>query len=338
MEQKLQKLLCGCVEVLQTATGEPVTVKGRRLLLQTNDYAKEHGPTCLNIVAEGRQLSPRLWMEGGDNPCSNQSEFTFTHQKVMLDSTCTLHTEFGRLKCLPDAEYALWRKVGYCDDAPLVLHLDGVVWRVIASENATADGISVMDLSDDIEPAFKLYLQAFHEGGKLLEEVQEALERGEQDLKDHREFLFKVFSIVSMPPTLSHDLTKTKLVNFALGRCFSSDDLEVLQAAVTFEDCMALVRRLHLEVENHHPEHGARPALSLLDMYLDRVSRGVQKTHGWNKAAWSISERFAPLAYRGDFANLEKRYGHLELTDPGELQLPDVLPGARLQVKWEDIH
>ena len=332
-----QKLLCGCVEVLQTSTGEPVTINGRRLMLQTPDCIKDHGPSCLNNQAGGSQLAPRLWVEEAANAADDVPEFSFTREKVMLDATCTLHTEFGRLRCVPDAEYALWRKAGYCDVTPLVLHLDDVTWRVIACENATADDSGNADLPDDIAPAFRLYLRAFREGGALLEEVQEAVRRGEQDLKDHREFLFKVFSIVSMPPTLSHDLSKTKLVNFALGRCFSSDDLKVLQAAVSFEDCMALVKRLHLEVENHHPEHGARPALSLLDMYLDRVSRGVQKTHGWNQAAWSIPERFAPPAYRQDFASLEKQYGHLELKDPGELHLPEVLPGARLQIKWENV-
>lgn len=330
------ELELACVDRLSDPLGRPVNIKGRYLGVQQEECVRQYGHGCEFIVnIKAINLAPRIF--AFLDPAHEKDTFSFTNSKVLLDSASCLHTDFGRLHCLPDAEYQLWKDARFCQVAPLVIFIDGVMWRVIASEDAVVNDDEIK-LADDMNPVFKLYLRAHKEGGKLLEEVKTAVARGEQNLKEHRSILFKVFAVIGIPPTLSHDLTKTSLVNFCLGIKFHSDGLDLVKSLLSNDECISLIKRLHLEVENHHPEHGARPALDVRDMYLDRVARGIEKTHGWKNKAWHIPDRYTPDEYEEDFARLEKKYGSLQLEDPGEITVADIIPGASLNIIWEDFN
>ena len=325
---------CTCLSPLIDPTGRPVNLGRGPLVAQRQGCTLEHGDVFDKMTkAGGKRLSESVWLFPSND---DKPQFSFTSFAIMKESLATLHTEFGTALCIPETEYRMWLETGYCQRVPVVWRIDDVTWRVIASQEAEASNTAI-HTSKAMHPTFRCYLEAHKEGGRLLEEVTQATESGTKDLQDHREFLFKVFHIVGKAPTLSHDLTKTTLLNFGLGRCFHSQGLELLQTKITFEDCMSLCRIFHLEIENHHPEHGEGDDVSVLDMYLDRVSRGVQKTHGWSGAAWHLPERYTPPAYRDAFSRLEHQYGHLPLADPGPIHVPTLLTGAHIAVKLEDM-
>ena len=52
------------------------------------------------------------------------------------------------------------------------------------------------------------------------------------------------------------------------------------------------------QVENHHPECREQQELSVLDMYVDRVARGVEKSPGWSKEAWHIPKEYTPKEFQ----------------------------------------
>ena len=110
--------------------------------IQTSGCLQTHGKSCVRLTQQGGQkLGHRLW----GFPSSSSEGFSFTRSSLLLDSSVTLETDLGSFRALPEREFLLFSVTGLCERAPLVVTVDGVPWRVLASaEGVTGEEVEYM--------------------------------------------------------------------------------------------------------------------------------------------------------------------------------------------------
>ena len=146
------------------------------------------------------------------------------------------------------------------------------------------------------------------------EKYVEALERAEDYLSLHRHIARNSGDALGIDME-SHDLSKTRLVNWALAYLWhwegNADDKSNLltQAAQT------AVKEGHCEREDHHPEFEAagNGELDHFKMFADRISVHLQKDPKDTKGGWGVDPAFIPLAWRAEFVAFQRGFGHIDM-------------------------
>ena len=130
-------------------------------------------------------------------------------------------------------------------------------------------------------------------------------------LTTHRECARAVGRVLNIDME-NHDLTKTRIVQVALGFMWHWHG----DRAVGDEDLMAIARDAisagHLEVEDHHPEFQAG-SLDVLKMFADRVAVHLQKDPQDDGNGWMLKECFIPERYRVEWREFSDAHKHLDM-------------------------
>lgn len=129
--------------------------------------------------------------------------------------------------------------------------------------------------------------------------------------------------VVQMGKTLNihmadHDLTKTRLVQIALGYMWhwgESDkpDTEYennLEALGT--DAIAAG---HLELENHHPQYKGKLVVEHEKLFVDRLSVHLQKDERDDMGGWAIKHYFIPAEYKVEWEAFKAKYEQINLNE-----------------------
>ena len=123
-------------------------------------------------------------------------------------------------------------------------------------------------------------------------------------LSIHRQTVRAVGKLVDIDMN-DHDLTKTRIVQIALGFLWHWPGERELHEIELKDAANDTVRAGHLELENHHPEfeQGHFEALDVYKMLTDRVSVHLQKDPRDSMNGWDININFIPINYREEWYN-----------------------------------
>ena len=140
---------------------------------------------------------------------------------------------------------------------------------------------------------------------------ESSLRDGKFYLTTHRDCARAVGRVLGIDME-NHDLTKTRIVQVALGFMWHWQG----GRATGDEDLMAMARDAisagHLEVEDHHPEF-AGGSMDPLKMFADRLSVHLQKDPQDVGNGWLLKECFIPEAYRDQWRDFSDANRHLDL-------------------------
>ena len=109
-----------------------------------------------------------------------------------------------------------------------------------------------------------------------------------------------------------HDLTKTRIVQIALGFMWHWDVDEVRNKKL-MALAVAAIKAGHLEQEDHHPEFTG--VLGLDKMFVDRVAVHLQKDPLDDANGWDLNPCFIPETYKGQWEAFRKAHQHLDMYD-----------------------
>ena len=108
-----------------------------------------------------------------------------------------------------------------------------------------------------------------------------------------------------------HDLTKTRIVQVALGYMWHWIGDKSLRDESLMRLAVDTIKAGHLELENHHPEYDG--ALDCDKLFTDRVAVHLQKDEPDGAHGWSLDMKFIPEQYRDQWDNFKVKNMHLNL-------------------------
>ena len=107
-----------------------------------------------------------------------------------------------------------------------------------------------------------------------------------------------------------HDLTKTRLVQIALGLLWHWPGDRTADESQLTDVAMDAIRAGHLEVENHHPEFESANAdrVDVHKLLTDRVCIHLQKDPKDTKKGWDVNLNFIPTIYREEWFRFAEQH------------------------------
>ena len=107
-----------------------------------------------------------------------------------------------------------------------------------------------------------------------------------------------------------HDLTKTRLVQIALGLLWHWPGDRTADESQLTDVAMDAIRAGHLEVENHHPEFESVNAdrVDVHKLLTDRVCVHLQKDPKDTKKGWDVNLNFIPTIYREEWFRFAEQH------------------------------
>ena len=142
---------------------------------------------------------------------------------------------------------------------------------------------------------FAQALQDELDHGKRLSLWKSSFRANYEYLTVHRRYVREVGRILSIDMD-DHDLTKTRLVQLALGYMWHwtetkhENDLQLDQLAID------VIKAGHLELETHHPEYKGGN-IEIDKLFVDRIAVHLQKDPCDNAGGWELNLKFIPNDY-----------------------------------------
>ena len=140
---------------------------------------------------------------------------------------------------------------------------------------------------------------------------EEALREATLYLTMHRSIVRRVGDVTQVDMD-DHDLTKSRLVQFALAYAWhwsGTHDQKLLDAA------KLAIKAGHCEVENHHPEYETVgfDKVDAKKLLIDRVSVHLQKDPIDKEMGWGVDPRWIPDKYAVEWEALKNENKHINL-------------------------
>ena len=129
----------------------------------------------------------------------------------------------------------------------------------------------------------------------------------------HRRCVIQTGKVFNVDMT-DHDLTKTRLVQIALGRSYHwPDEKQGPWDKKVDKLANETVLQGHLKQENHHPQFDQGP-LDAIKLFVDRLSVHIQKDPNDEKGGWGINEMlFIPTECEKQWKPFKNTHKHLDL-------------------------
>ena len=145
-------------------------------------------------------------------------------------------------------------------------------------------------------------------------EFHQALCQGEDYLRLHRAMAQQVGYSLGIDMA-DHDLSKTRLVQVALAYCWHWAGWGGEQDPALKRLAMAVIRKGHCELEDHHPEFQAagHGLLDIHKLFADRIAVHLQKDSRDSCGGWGVKPCFIPEDYKMAWEAFVAAYGHIDL-------------------------
>ena len=128
----------------------------------------------------------------------------------------------------------------------------------------------------------------------------------------HRKCVRRVGKVLGVDME-DHDLTKTRIVQIALGYMWHWAGDKSLRSETLMELASDAIKAGHLELENHHPQfHGE---IDCEKMFANRVAVHLQKDAADDGNGWLLNPMFIPDQYKQQWETFRRKNEHLNLYD-----------------------
>ena len=144
------------------------------------------------------------------------------------------------------------------------------------------------------------------------DELARATQISKRYLVEHREMVRACGRLLGVDME-NHDLTKTRIVQIALGYAWHYEG-ERSQHLV--DTAKSVIRMGHCEAEDHHPEFEEANPGCKVDTYkllVDRLSVHLQKDDFDDQMGWDVNLNFIPERFRKLWNELRSDYGPINL-------------------------
>ena len=127
----------------------------------------------------------------------------------------------------------------------------------------------------------------------------------------HRKYVIAVGKALDISMT-SHDLTKTRMVQVALGYLYHwRFDMEVHNDTLV-NLAKEVVQECHTKLEPHHPEFG--PGFNAAEMFCDRIAVRIQKQPPVLEAnGFDLHEQFIPMQCKDAWIKFKEEHSHVNM-------------------------
>ena len=129
-------------------------------------------------------------------------------------------------------------------------------------------------------------------------------------LTTHRDCVRRVGRVLKVDME-DHDLTKTRLVQLALGYMWHYTGDKSNRNPILMDLARDAISAGHLEMENHHPEYKGH--LECEKMFADRLAVHMQKDPPDLDGGWLLDPRFIPAQCRTQWEIFREKHRHLNM-------------------------
>lgn len=134
----------------------------------------------------------------------------------------------------------------------------------------------------------------------------------EKYLSTHRQCVRLVGRVLGVDME-DHDLTKTRIVQVALGYMWHWQGDKSVRSQDLMQLATDAIRAGHLERENHHPEYEGD--IDCKKLFTDRVAVHIQKDKPDGGNGWLLNPRFIPHQYKAQWETFREKNKHLDMYD-----------------------